>query len=337
MSDNKRIIWLDYVRATACILVIILHVTAAYVKEPLAVTTIDWNIANIINSAARSCVPLFFMISGYIFFSEKTPKTKNFIKLFSALFFYSLVVIFMRFSISIVKPDLINSNEYYFFSAPSFYHLWFFYPLIVIYFFARFINVRKDINVPYIMILIVIIFSILNPKFGHEIKYLSGFNIENYFMIDGDFVFYLLYALSGAVLKNYSTKSKKQSYALFLLFIICTITISYLTKSGTYSRGEYFTMFHEYTSPLVFISALCVFVIFKSIKPRNSKVINFISEKSLPIYGFHAIILYVIQRFFNYQSHSALIFIPVIFFIVLSTSSIIATVITKLDKHRYIS
>lgn len=337
MSENKRVIWLDYVRATACILVILLHVTAAYVKDSSSVNEFDWNFANIINSASRVCVPLFFMISGYIFFSDKSPKIKNFIRLLSALAFYSFVVIAMRLGVSIIKPDLVNSDGYYFFSAPSFYHLWFFYPLIIIYALAYFIKVRTDVFFRYTLLIITITFTALNSKLSDELTYLFGIDMRNYFMVDGDFIFFLLYAMCGAVLRQWNAITKKSSITLLLSFIICTLSISFLTWLSTNREGGYFALFHEYTSPLVFLSSLCIFSLFKSLNPKRSKIINFISDKSLPVYGFHAIFLYIIQKFFSYQNHSAIVFIPAVFLIVLLLSLSASMLLQKIDRKRYIS
>ncbi|MFX4994063.1 acyltransferase family protein, partial [Acinetobacter baumannii] len=72
----------------ACCMVILLHTAAEYVLKS---NNTDWLIANVVDSFTRVCVPLFFMISGYLFFSNKTVKIKNFIKILTALTFYSFI------------------------------------------------------------------------------------------------------------------------------------------------------------------------------------------------------------------------------------------------------
>lgn len=52
---------------------------------------LSWNIANIIQSMTRVCVPLFFMISGYLFMQNKEVKTKNILKVMVNLVFYTVV------------------------------------------------------------------------------------------------------------------------------------------------------------------------------------------------------------------------------------------------------
>ena len=64
----NKILWLDYVRAIACCMVVLLHTAAEYVLKSEGV---NWNFANLVDSFTRVCVPLFFMISGYLFFRKK--------------------------------------------------------------------------------------------------------------------------------------------------------------------------------------------------------------------------------------------------------------------------
>lgn len=73
---KERIIWLDNIRASACILVVILHTVSMYVIK-FDKNGIEWHTANIIDSISRICVPLFFMISGFIFMRKKEVKIKT--------------------------------------------------------------------------------------------------------------------------------------------------------------------------------------------------------------------------------------------------------------------
>ncbi len=68
---TNKIDWIDNLRAVACIMVVMIHSTTYYVTRGAQVGELNWDIANVLNSASRACVPLFFMISGYLFFGEK--------------------------------------------------------------------------------------------------------------------------------------------------------------------------------------------------------------------------------------------------------------------------
>ncbi|XNM52754.1 acyltransferase family protein [Escherichia coli] len=56
-----------------------------------SVSPITWDIANVLNSASRVSVPLFFMISGYLFFGERSAQSRHFLRIGLCLFFYSAI------------------------------------------------------------------------------------------------------------------------------------------------------------------------------------------------------------------------------------------------------
>lgn len=70
---TNKIGWIDNLRAVACIMVVMIHATTYSLTSGSSVGEFSWDIANLLNSASRVGVPLFFMISGYLFFGEKVP------------------------------------------------------------------------------------------------------------------------------------------------------------------------------------------------------------------------------------------------------------------------
>ena len=71
--NAQREIWLDFLRAIACILVVLLHTSAPYLYKIQTIPMRSWHVGNYVDSFTRISVPLFFMISGYLFFGEKRP------------------------------------------------------------------------------------------------------------------------------------------------------------------------------------------------------------------------------------------------------------------------
>ncbi|WP_272568149.1 acyltransferase [Providencia sp. PROV255] len=339
MSTENRIIWIDYVRAISCVFVVLLHVSAAYIDKLGQIDKTYWILSDYINSLTRVCVPLFFMISGYFFFSDKTPKKKNFIKLISSLLFYSLLAYLLYFSTSYAFPGLSNSIKYTFFEAPAFYHLWFFYPLIGIYIFAQFIKVRGN-NILTSVLFISFIFIFMSKGTSELIDSIFNYNFQSYFSFDGRFIFFLLYAILGAVLSKVDINSIKiKSSYIVMCIAILSISVSVLTFNESMLYNKYIDTFHSYTSPLVFLMSLAFFVLFMSYgnKLKKSKIINVISNNSLGIYGIHAFILAIIQKIFKYDTMNAFVFIPIIFIITLVLSVVSSMLIKKIDKKNYIS
>ena len=89
---QEKIHWITNLRGIACMMVVMIHSTSWYITHPHAITLLQWDIANLLNSASRVSVPLFFMISGYLFFGERSAQPRHF-WLCAALFIAAVWVI----------------------------------------------------------------------------------------------------------------------------------------------------------------------------------------------------------------------------------------------------
>ncbi len=78
---QPKIYWIDNLRGIACLMVVMIHTTTWYVINAHSVSPITWDIANVLNSASRVSVPLFFMISGYLFFGERSAQSRHFLRI----------------------------------------------------------------------------------------------------------------------------------------------------------------------------------------------------------------------------------------------------------------
>lgn len=337
--SNNRIIWLDYIRALACVMVILLHSSSIYLNKLSEVSKVDWTFANLVDSATRVCVPLFFMLSGYIFFNEKKPKAKNFIKLISALAFYTLLVFAVKKISHLAMPHLVDDTEFKFITEPAFYHLWFFYPLLVMYFASYLIDASK-FNFKKAIIAIIFLCIIFNPSFSYVTYAAFGISTKNYFMADGDYFYYIIYSVIGAMFKQVEINKTKVTFIASLsIYIALTMVIFSLTQMATIEKGRFVGLYYSYTSPQVILSAIAIFMLFLSVKDKlpSSSLIMAISKYYLGIYGIHAIILYGIQKVFKYYEYPSLIMIPSIFIIILMSSIAFAMFLRKFDRHGYVS
>lgn len=340
MKTEKRIIQLDYIRCFACLLVILLHVCAYYINFYDEVKKSYWIVANIIESFTRICVPLFFMISGFIFMSNKKPKFKNYIRLLTSLLFYSSISLILFLLARKISPSSIVMEKFSFFNEPSFYHLWFFYPMIGIYIFSNFIYLEK-LNTKHIVICIFVIFLLLNPRLNDLSLVMTGINISNLFMIDGEFIYYFLYAITGSVIGRefLYNKIKINSYLLISIIILSSSLTSYFNSISYQFGNEKKFSFYDFNSPLIFICSLSFFILIVSLNfsKKQFKLVSFISDNSLSIYGIHAFIISTIKRIIDYKSYNPIIFIPIIFTLVLFLSLFFSLLIRKVDKKRLFS
>lgn len=340
MKDVNRIIWIDYARALACIFVVLLHVSAYYITSYNEVSPFNWNVANLIDSLTRSCVPIFFMISGYFFFSNKKPSVKNILRVVLSLLFYSAIafVLYMVTKKASLEEAIDNIS---FFSEPSFYHLWFFYPLISIYLISYLCTIKPVDNLRFLFVILILV-TLLNPRFNDITEFLFGISIKNNFMITGDFFYFLLYAITGGIFKNINENnliSEKHSTALAFVAIASWISIYLLTNNLYYKGMQDIYSFYDYASPFVFSMSLSTFLFFISIKRKLKPclAINFISKNSLAIFGIHAFILAFFKKFIDYRFTNSIIAIPLIFVTVFFLSLLFSFFLRKIDKKHYIS
>ncbi|WP_368570508.1 acyltransferase [Acinetobacter baumannii] len=344
--EKERIIWLDYVRCFACLSVVLLHAIAPYTSAntQLFINGIHpfkgyWIAANTIDSFTRMCVPLFFMLSGYFFFSDRNVKVKNFIKLIVSLIFYSALCVISVKLMSYATNNVVTVPSYGFFDKPAFYHLWFFYVLIPIYFIAGIIKVRKE-NLLYILAIATLIFTLLNPSMNVITKKIFNIDIRNKFMLDGNFIFYLSYAFIGGALSHINIINKNRVFTISLImFLTSALLMGYLTMNETINQGKLYTGYRAYVSPLVAICSISFMIMLMSLSGRlkRIKIIELISILSLPIYGVHAVILYSLRKIYNYQTLNFYTSTVMVFLFTITVSILLSLIIKKIDRNNFIS
>lgn len=326
---TKHVVFLDYLRMMACVMVIVIHVSAAYVVETGG---LYWDVGNFFDGYARVSVPLFFMISGYFFFNDKKPKTKNFLKIICTLLFYSLF--------SLVVAELIQSWFKIYVSknwlkAPVYYHLWYLYRILLIYVCAILINSRK-LSSNHLLVMFIVFFVVCNPAIN-DISKMLGINTKHYLQIDGDFFYFLLYAIFGGILARWKVAEK---YGKWMQWggIVC-----FGVSGGMVVLLTHFTQperpFYSYISPLVAVAAMGLFIGFQVAEPnlKTRNWVSIVSKNSLAIYGVHAPLLSIAFMGLQYQRWNPLYTIPLMVFSVLFSSLAVAMVIKRLDKYGWVS
>ncbi len=75
-----------------------------------SVSPITWDIANVLNSASRVSVPLFFMISGYLFFGERSAQSRHFFAYRLMSVFYSAIALLYIALFTSINVELALKN-----------------------------------------------------------------------------------------------------------------------------------------------------------------------------------------------------------------------------------
>ncbi|GLR07583.1 acetyltransferase [Mixta theicola] len=329
----QKIGWIDNLRAVACLMVIMIHTTTWYITNSDRVAESAWDSANLLNSASRVCVPLFFMISGYLFFGERSAQPRHFLRIVLCLLFYSAVALIY---ISWLTPISEKLSLLHLLQKPVFYHLWFFFAIITIYLFSPLIQV-KPTTARYLVVMVLVVAVLANPNTADQTTGRFQWLPINLY-ISGNSIYYLLYALLGRALGTMNTDRRGVSWLAALLFIACVAGISVGTKKELHINGAFSDLWYLYCGPLVFIGALSLFVWFKNcLNQRPLPGLALISRHSLPIYGFHALLIHFMRTHYLDHKQWPLLDITLVFTVTLAGSLLLALALRRLDRHHLVS
>ncbi|EHQ8140595.1 acyltransferase [Escherichia albertii] len=330
---QPKIYWIDNLRGIACLMVVMIHTTSWYVTNAHSVSSLSWDIANVLNSASRVSVPLFFMISGYLFFGERSAQPRHFLRIGMCLLFYSIVALIYIALFTSINVELSLKNLL---QKPVFYHLWFFFAIAVIYLISPLIQV-KNVNGKILLVLMVVIGIIANPNtVPQKIGGVEWLPINLY--INGDAFYYILYGMLGRAIGIMDTQRQSLSWVSASLFVAGVFIISRGTLYELHWRGNFADTWYLYCGPVVFICAIALLTLVKN--TLNVRMIpgqELISRHSLGIYGFHALIIHALRTNGVELKQWPLLDILWIFNVTLIISLLFSVLLQKIDRRRLVS
>lgn len=334
MSIKKREKNLDILRIIASFMVVLIHVSAIYVSTNIDKYNYNFKVGNFFDSISRISVPLFVMVSGaFIIDNEKNKNFKYFIrKTFKKIIVPTLIwsIIYVIYSIILQIFSFNGKNTNYtlpfiqWINGEPYYHMWYMYMLIGLYFVTPFIIEIKDkigkVNFKILSIIFLIIGFI--TSFIGDLPWLIKF------------ISYLGYFCLGYIIKKYY--NKRFSYkiylfigilSLFLIFIFTNLVVKYsLLHNRLY--------FYNYLNPLVILASISIFIVFTNMENLNCpKLILNISKHTFNIYMIHAGIINCLNLIIKYtfgRIFDPIWFIPFFSTIVYIISYYISKLIFKL-------
>ncbi|MDV5354656.1 acyltransferase [Enterobacter asburiae] len=329
----SKIHWIDNLRGIACLMVVMIHTTTWYITNPAMVTSFDWNVANLLNSASRVSVPLFFMISGYLFYGERSAQPRHFLRIALCLLFYSAIALLYIVLFTSINSDLSLKNIL---QKPIFYHLWFFFAVIVIYLVSPLIQV-KALSGKMLLALIAVIGIVANPNLvtlkSDGVEWLP---INLY--INGDTFYYVLYAILGRAIGMMETQKRALSWLSAAVVVLAVVAISRGTLHELRWRGNFADTWYLYCGPMVFLCAIALFTLVKNtLNSRTLPGLALISRHSLGIYGFHALIIHALRTRGVEVQNWPLLDILWVFCAALSASLALSMLVQRIDRRRFVS
>lgn len=340
---------LDLLKILACIMVIIIHVSAYYVLSYEKTGGSYFTIGNLWDSFARPAVPIFILLAGkYALSNEKNIEIDYYYKkilkniyiptfIYSSLYFvYSYFLIIIKYILNFEIKDKYSPVKKLIIGVP-FYHLWYLYMAIGLYLLVPFLirlrikigeKIFRNIGIFFIFLGFV---TLLLQNYLEQIdfynredilKYLRYFWIFNQFK----FINYL-----GYFMLEYSLKDKKINFKVGIIGALISLLVMFFVVEVT--KNQFY-----YSNNFLFVISASVLLYLSFLNLKIDKNISLITKKTFSIYLLHAGILNIIQLFFKYilkYEINPLYGIPVLVVVVFIISYAIASIIEKF-KLKYL-
>ena len=297
MSENKNILWIDFVKVIATFSVVFLHSAAPLLYRYNNLPLRYWWVGNIYDSMVRMCVPLFFMLSGYLLLGKTESLTTFFSrrvnKVVIPLIVWSIVYVMWRIFYDKDLP-LSFRSFYETLLTPTYYHLWFLYAIIGVYLYLPVLRVivqSTGNEILYYFIALWILAVSIIPLFEKEASIASAFDLA------------ALSGYTGYLIMGYLVGQRKYANKIFLAAIFVALASISITALGTYyftvRQNKFDGYLYGYLSPNVILLSVSTFILLKYLaenlnalktKPIR-KIIRTLSVSGLGIYLIHPIFL----------------------------------------------
>lgn len=346
MVETKNILWIDLLRVVAMFGVVLLHAAASVLYQYGKIPMSYWWTANIYYTVFIVCVPLFFMISGYLLL-EKSEKisffiTKRITKVVIPLVIWSIVYLIWQ-KIVIVDFDISFRSFYSIINSPTYYHLWFIYALVGVYIFIPILRIfiqNSSESIKYYFVIIWFFSESILSLF----EKITGLERQVDFITISGFVGYFVL---GYIIGHLNISKKLFNISkiiLILTYVFTAYGIYFLsTRNGTFNN-----YFYGYLGSNIIFLSVIFFILFKYAF-QDSKVFNYklgvkiihkLSSASLGIFLIHPIFLYHLNnQGFGFSlsatSGNPILFIPITAIVTFLLSFFVIRILQKIPVIKY--
>lgn len=334
------ILWADLIRVIATVLVVVIHVSGQITNVWGEVPNGSWLIADIYGGIARVCVPLFFMISGFLllprveslsaFYRKRIPKV------LIPYIVWSLIYLWWfcgnhpgTCTPSFIRDLLLVRGTYY--------HLWFLRALLGIYLILPVLRLmvqpEADRKILWYLIALWLVFqtglTLAKQFWGFQL----GLNVP---LATGFIGFFFLGYLLGAW--SLSRLTIIVSAVAWVLGTLATIVGTYLL---TQYSGKFEGFFYDFLSLNVIVASAAAFLLLRWMSeskvfalPNVHELLRWLASASFGIYLVHILVIEVLQSKipgFHLDTFIGNPFwsIPLVAIIVLIVSLVITRVLQK--------
>lgn len=349
LTDNKRNFSLDLLRIFACYLVIQVHAGEFYYigSDSKVITGINTFWVGILNSGARTAVPLFVMISGYFLLPMHDIIGKFFKKRFIRLL-YPFIVWCALYAVYYVfqRGDSIGQMLQHIINIPINYgvevgHLWYIYMLLGLYILIPIISPwlescsKKELQGYLLLWLFTTLLPYLHLAFSNGVLGECFWNQSPMLYYFTGFAGYLIL---GFYIKKFDFKSLIVPIILLIIGYVFT-TYLYCSRINTATNVADLELPWQFCSTNVAFMSFGIFMLFKAIRWKGENkfghLLSNIAARSYGMYLAHIMILNFFYTVYNGLFSTSLIKIPLMAISTFITVYIVIRLMYYLPKAKY--
>ena len=263
----------ELLRIILIIMIITLHYLNGNMGGALSNTnphTFNYYLIHFIESLCIVAVNCFIIITGYFSYKKRSIKISKVIHLFSLCICYGLLI---YLGMIIFKQVVINKASIGIL-VKTIFNRWFVLVYIVLYLLIPFINkLISGLSKKNLRILIIIntfFFYIFSTFYINTLIPDNGYGIINFINL------YLI----GSYIGKYCDKKKIKKLLTFGVYILCAILTTLISLYTSKNAFAYSNIFNV-------IGAISLFLTFKNMHIKDSKLINKISTYTFSTYIIH--------------------------------------------------
>lgn len=256
---------LDFIRVMATISVVVLHAAAPVLYQYGTTPGSVWATHSAIDSAVRICVPLFFMVSGFLLLSSPTNTSEGMLRevvrrllriglpLLAWSVFYQIGNAYANGQP--VTATLVGEAVLQVFRGAAVYHLWFIYELGMLYILLPVLRAiagspRTGLYFTAVWLGLALI-SLMADLTG------SAAWTRNFLMLGNSG-----YLVAGFLVRTvWSMPSLRLLLGAVCGYLACTLAIHLLTMHASEIANAFSERFFVYSTFLVMVQSLCAFMI----------------------------------------------------------------------------
>jgi len=312
-SVSSHIAYLDLIRIIACVLVVMVHISAQQIGD-LPVDSVQFVVANSLNCFSFTGVALFVMISGALALNpQKEVELKSlllhktmrfFILYYIWKAFYQVVSMIEKgehFTVLNIKNDIILALI----QQRGYYHLWFLPMIAIVYMAVPIVKkgvAQKKVCTYFLCVFFVtalLIPTMLNFEFKFKYLIVDFFATNDFYLFGG----YLGYFILGHYLHCWSGKFAKQTrILLYIMGCISFPLAGFLGAVHAQAAGHPTYIMNTPFAATTFFTASAIFVKIQDMGGRINrlqkaeKMLAFGANKTFGIYLLHPLVILLLSK-----------------------------------------